>query len=128
MTQIFYDSLCYICSTEIAFLRRVDKESRVKFTDISDPDFHAERYGKSIDDFIGSIHGIDRNGRMIEGMEVFREVYTAVGLGWIMNWTGWPLIRPATDLGYRLFARIRPRLSRFKGQKPVCEENRCHRS
>jgi predicted DCC family thiol-disulfide oxidoreductase YuxK len=54
---------------------------------------------------------------------VFREAYAAVGLGWLVAPTGWPILRPLFDVGYRWFARNRVRLGRIFGRR--CEDGRC---
>ncbi|SMF65151.1 thiol-disulfide oxidoreductase DCC family protein [Pseudobacteriovorax antillogorgiicola] len=123
MVTIFYDSLCPVCNAEIAFLRNRDKRGQVTFIDITESSFDPSRYGRSLDDFIGSIHGIDEDGDLISGMAVFRSTYRAVGIGWLMSWTGWPVVKPLADFGYHAFAKIRPKISRFKGT--ACESDRC---
>jgi len=42
-------------------------------------------------------------------MSVFRATYKAVGLGWLLAPTGWPVLKPLFDLIYRLFAKYRCR-------------------
>jgi predicted DCC family thiol-disulfide oxidoreductase YuxK len=49
---------------------------------------------------------------VLRGVEVLRLAYAAVGFGWVMRPTGWAPLRPLADLGYRLFARHRRRISR----------------
>lgn len=115
---LFYDGLCPICSSQAAFIRRRDTKNAIRMVDISNSDFAPEKYGRSRDDFIGSIHAITGEGRMIKGMEVFRHVYRQLGMGWLVSWTAWPGLRPLADWGYRLFARYRPRLSQ-------CQMDRC---
>lgn len=92
-------------------MRRRDHAGRLGFIDIAAPDFRPERWGLSHQQAIARIHAVDDQGRMFEGMEVFRRAYRLIGLGWLVAWSGWPLLRPLADLGYRIFARLRPRLS-----------------
>lgn len=84
------------------------------FVDITDPSFRPAQYGKSIGDFIGTIHGLNEEGELIVGTEVFRVVYRRLGLGWVMGWTGLPIIRPVVDKIYQVFCRIRPYFSKFE--------------
>jgi len=107
---VLYDGACPICSREVAFLKRRDRDGRVGAEDIAAPGFDPARYGKTHDEVMARIHGVLPDGRVIEGLEVFRRLYAAVGLGWVAAWTGWPVLRPAADLGYRIFAKLRPRL------------------
>jgi predicted DCC family thiol-disulfide oxidoreductase YuxK len=68
------------------------------------------------------IHGVLPDGTAIEGVEVFRRAYAAVGLGWLMAPTRWPGLRRLADLAYRIFARNR---LRWTGRVSACEAERC---
>jgi predicted DCC family thiol-disulfide oxidoreductase YuxK len=57
------------------------------------------------------IHGRLPDGTLIEGVEVFRRMYTAVGFGPIVAVTRLPGISHALDLAYLLFAKNRLRLT-----------------
>jgi predicted DCC family thiol-disulfide oxidoreductase YuxK len=116
--SIFYDSLCPVCDLEIRLLRRKDKKNQIDFIDIAAPDFDPSRYQRTIDDFIGTIHGYTRDNRMVTGLDVFVEIYDILGWGWIYRWTRWPIVKPIADLGYIVFAKIRPKFSKFR---PSCE-------
>lgn len=122
MVKIFYDSLCPVCSKEINMLKRLDKKQRIEFVDITSTAFNPAQYGKTIDDFVGTIHGQREDGSIVTGMSVFRMVYKEVGLGWLFAWTSWPILRPCTDYFYNLFAKIRPRFSSFD---QTCDSGRC---
>ena len=50
------------------------------------------------------------------GRAVVRQAYRAVGLGWILAPTGWPVLRPVFDWLYLGFARYRVRLGRAFGR------------
>lgn len=108
---LFFDGACPLCSREAAFLRRLDKHRRLAFIDIAAADFDPSPWGLDLDRLMARMHAIDADGRLIEGMEVFRRAYRLVGLGWLLAWTGWPGLRSLADLGYRAFAKVRPRLS-----------------
>lgn len=111
---LFFDGLCPVCAREMAFLRRRDRTGRLAFIDIAEPAFDPRPWGLTLPDLVGRMHAVDVDGRVIDGPEVFRRAYSAVGLGWLLAWTSWPGLRTVADVGYRLFARIRPRLSRFE--------------
>jgi predicted DCC family thiol-disulfide oxidoreductase YuxK len=114
---IFYDRLCPVCNFEVNMLRKKDRNNAISFVDITQADFIPEKYGKQLQDFIGSIHGINRQGELIKGVDVFVEIYQAIGLGWVYSWTRWPIICPIVDFAYLIFAKIRPSFSNFK---PAC--------
>ena len=63
------------------------------------------------------------DGSLVEGLEVFRRAYAAVGLGWLLAPTRWPLVRDVAEAGYRLFARNRLR-STGRGRSE-CASDRC---
>lgn len=122
--KLLYDGMCPICSREVALLRRLDRRRlRLAFEDIAAEHFAPERYGLTMRQVIGSMHAIRSDGSVISGMQVFREAYAAVGLGWLLAPTRWPVLRTIADVLYRMFARIRPRLSRLGSTR--CDSGRC---
>jgi len=96
--RVLFDGECPLCKREIEMLRRRDGgRGRIDFEDIAAPDFDAARYGTTLHDLMARIHGVLPDGTLVEGVEVFRRAYTAVGLGWLVAPTRWPLLRPAFD-------------------------------
>lgn len=121
--EVFFDGECPLCVREINMLRRLDaKKDRIRFTDIAAPDFRPADYGKSFGEFMGSIQGRRASGEWIHGVEVFRELYAAVGLGPLVALTRLPGIRQALEVGYRFFSKYRLSLT---GRKDVCAGDRC---
>lgn len=109
--EVFYDGLCKLCSREIRMLRRLDRRERILFTDIAAKDFDASQVGLSWEQLMERIHGRDENGALIEGVEVFRRLYAAVGFGWIVALTRIPGVSHLLDAAYHLFAKNRLRLT-----------------
>ena len=119
--ELLYDGACPLCSREVAGLRRLDRgRGRVRFADIAAPGFEPARYGRSRAELMARIHGALPDGRLLEGLEVFRRAYAAVGLGWLLAPTRWPLLRPLADAAYRWFARNRLRLTGRGGAECAC--------
>jgi predicted DCC family thiol-disulfide oxidoreductase YuxK len=115
---LLYDGECPLCAREIAGLRRLDRgRGRLRFVDIAAPGFDASRYGRTRAELMARIHGALPDGRLVEGMEVFRRAYAAVGLGWLLAPTRWPGLRRVADAAYRWFARNRLRLT---GRSDAC--------
>jgi len=57
------------------------------------------------------IHARTSDGTWMQGVEVFRRLYTAVGFGALVAPTRLPGIAQLLDLGYRWFAKNRLRLT-----------------
>jgi len=112
--KIFYDSQCPICSREIKILKIIDKKNKVEYVDFTKKNFVPSKYGKNIDDFKKEINGVGKKGKWLKGMDVFREVYSEIGLGFLVKWTSVPIIKQIFDLLYKIFAKIRPVFSKFK--------------
>ncbi len=109
--EVFYDGECPLCRREIEFLRKRDRHRRIRFTDIASPSFSAEELGKTHEDLMARIQGRLPTGEWIDGVEVFRRLYSAVGFGALVGLSRLPVISPGLDLAYRLFARNRLRLT-----------------
>lgn len=109
--KVLYDGECPLCTREIRFLRARDRAGRIAFEDIAAPAFDPTPYGLDHATLMARIHGVLPDGRLIEGVEVFRRLYQQVGLGWLVAPTRWPLLRPLFDAAYRAFARNRLRLT-----------------
>lgn len=113
--KLFVDGDCPVCKHEMRWLRRLDKgRGRIIFEDISDPSFDAAKFGLDNEQVIQRMHGILPDGQVVEGMTAFRAAYAALGFGWLLAPTGWPVLRPIFDVCYKIFARIRPKLQRSK--------------
>jgi predicted DCC family thiol-disulfide oxidoreductase YuxK len=112
---LLYDANCPVCALEMDHLRERDTLERLVFVNIAEPGFDPNRYGASLADMNAEIHAVAPGGRLLRGVEVLRLAYSAVGLGWVTHATGWPVMRPLFDLGYRLFAKHRMRFSAVFG-------------
>ena len=111
VVEVFYDGDCPLCMREIRMLTRKDRAERIQFTDIAAPDFDAEKLGTTYAALMARIQGRLADGRWIDGVEVFRQLYAAIGWTKIVAVTRWPVIRHVLALGYRLFAANRLRLT-----------------
>lgn len=109
--EVFYDGGCPLCLREVNFLRGRDRQGKIRFTDIDAPDFRAADFGPSHQELMAQIHARMPDGTWIRGVEVFRRLYRAVGLGWLVSLTRVPAISQLLDWGYSIFARNRLRLS-----------------
>ena len=120
---LLYDGDCPLCSREIAMLRKLDRgRGRLRFEDIAGLEPGSRLHGRDLEALLARIHGVLPDGSVVDGLEVFRRAYAAVGLGWLLAPTRWPLLRPMADAGYRWFARNRMRLS---GRPDRCSTGHC---
>jgi predicted DCC family thiol-disulfide oxidoreductase YuxK len=111
--EVFYDGDCPLCMREISALRALDRRGRVRFTDIADPRFDPEREGlPSWQTLMDRIHGrVLETGEIVEGVEVFRALYEAVGFGLLVGWTRASLVDGLLRRAYTAFASRRLRLT-----------------
>lgn len=109
--EVFFDGECPLCMREIRMLMRRDHRHRVRFTDIAAKDFDAAEVGLSWRALMERIHGRLPTGEMIEGVEVFRRLYTAVGFPRMVAVSRWPGISQLLDLAYFVFAKNRLRFT-----------------
>jgi predicted DCC family thiol-disulfide oxidoreductase YuxK len=121
--RILYDGDCPFCKREAAWLSRLDKQKNLEFEDITAPDFNPAEHGLTHEQVQARIHGILPDGSSIEGVEVFRAAYKAIGLGWLLAPTGWPGLRKVSNAAYTLFARNRIRLGNLFSRG--CREGAC---
>lgn len=107
--ELFFDGACPLCLREVRMLQRLDRHARILFTDIAGPGFQPPTdvdYSTLMD----RIHA-RRGAQWFEGVEVFRQLYAAVGLSPLVALSRAPGITQLLDLGYRVFAKNRLRLT-----------------
>lgn len=121
--KLLYDGECPFCLLETRWLQRRNRNGRLVFEDISSPDFEPSRYGLTREQVMGVIHGVFPDGRIVRKVEAFRQAYRAVGLGWLLAPTGWPVLRWVCDGLYELFARYRVPFGRLFGRS--CTTGTC---
>ncbi len=107
--EVFFDGECPLCAREIRMLRRMDRSGAIRFTDIADPAFDPASVAPDVDRsaLMARIHGRRADGTLVTGVDVFRELYAAVGFPRLVAMTRWPGIAHVLELGYRVFAKNR---------------------
>ncbi len=109
--EVFFDGECPLCMREIRMLQRRDRADRIRFTDIAAPGFDATELGLTQSDMMKRIHGRLPDGTLIEGVEVFRQLYDAVGFHRAAAVSRWPGVAQLLGAGYTVFAKNRLRLT-----------------
>jgi len=105
--EVFYDGDCPLCRREIGVLQRLDRAHSIRFTDIAAQGFDAAALGKTHAELMARIQGRTADGTWVEGVDVFRQLYAAVGFKHLVALSRWPGVRNALDAGYTWFARNR---------------------
>jgi predicted DCC family thiol-disulfide oxidoreductase YuxK len=123
---LLYDGACPVCNLEMDNLKARNTAGQLIFVDISVPFFDTTPYGATLAQMNGLIHAVRADGQLVVGVEVFRLAYGAVGLGHLTVATGWPVLRPAFDAAYAVFARNRYGFS--AALMPLLERVRAHRA
>ena len=111
VVEVFFDGDCPLCLREIRMLQALDRKGVIRFTDIAAPEFDAEALGTDFATLMESIHGRLPDGTWIQGVEVFRRLYGAVGFGPLVALSRLPGISHLLDWAYSIFAANRLRLT-----------------
>lgn len=113
--NMLYDSKCNLCLMEVKYLMKKDTQGRIKFTDLEDPSYNGNLpINGKVDYATGmkSMHAVLFDGEVISGVRVFRELYSAIGLGWLYAFTKYPVIGPLIDRLYDTWAVYRTDVTR----------------
>ncbi len=117
--EVYFDGDCPLCLREIRMLQKLDRKNRISFVDIAADGFSPEVLGTTMTALMSQIRARLPDGSWIEGVEVFRRLYSAVGFGVIVSLTRLPGIKWLLDVAYRFFAKNR---LRFTGR---CQDGVC---
>jgi predicted DCC family thiol-disulfide oxidoreductase YuxK len=121
--KLLFDGECPLCRREVRWLQDRNRHGHLAFEDICAPGFDPALYHATREELMGVIHGVFPDGRIVKKVEVFRQAYRAIGLGWLLAPTGWPGLRWLADCGYEWFARHRIPIGRIFGRK--CDSGVC---
>ena len=126
MTQypltVFFDGACPICDREIALMKRLDRRRQLEFCDFSAQEYDAASSGFATEDLGAVIHARWADGSVITGVDVFRAMWDAVGLGVLTKLSRLSLVEPLVLRAYAWFARNRLRLT---GRSQACTGDAC---
>ena len=119
---VFFDGACPICAREIALMKRLDRRRQMEFCDFSTQEYDPASSGFAAADLGTVIHARWADGSVITGVEVFRAMWEAVGLGVLAKLSRLSLIEPLVVRAYAWFARNRLRLT---GRSKACTGDVC---
>lgn len=130
--SVFFDGACHLCSREIDVYRRKDVGNRIRFVDISQPEFDAAAHGLDAKRVQRVMHvqrhtsDGDTAGQVRTGVAAFFELWRMFPeTRWMARVGAFPLLRPFLELGYVLFAAVRPYLPKRK--RDACDDGTCAR-
>ena len=138
--KLLYDGECPLCLREVNFLQKQDAgRGLVAFVDIAAENYNPEENGGiSFAAAMGRIHAVLADGTILQNVEVFRQVYDILGIGWIYAATKWPVIGFLVDIIYEIWASWRLNLTGRPNLKTILAErqkrlecnssNRCSQS
>lgn len=111
--KLLYDGECPLCVREVNFLTKKDAgRGIVKFVDIASLDYDPQANGGI--DFataMGTIHAVLPDGKIIRNVEVFRQVYEYLGMGWVYAITKLKVVGAIADFLYRVWANWRLKIT-----------------
>ena len=107
---VLYDGACPLCRREIAHYRRIDRNGRIVWMDIANRPEVAEDFGLDWDTAMQKLHVLGADGRWHTGVDAFAALWSELPYyRRLAPVARLPLVRPALEWGYRLFARWRYR-------------------
>jgi len=111
--KLLYDGECPLCLWEVNTLQKRDTgRGLVEFVDIASDRYSPEENGGvDYETAMGRIHAVLPDGSVIKNVEVFRQVYRVLGMGWVYAPTRWPVVGPLVDWAYDVWADWRLRLT-----------------
>jgi predicted DCC family thiol-disulfide oxidoreductase YuxK len=122
--KLLYDGACPLCVREVNFLKGKDRDrSLIKFVDIAADDYDpADNADIDFETAMGRIHAILPNGDIVQNVEVFRQTYDILGIGWIYAITKLPIVGGLADALYGVWADYRLLLTGRANLKTIIAE------
>jgi predicted DCC family thiol-disulfide oxidoreductase YuxK len=107
--KLLFDGDCPLCVREVNFLKRKDADrGLINFVDIAAKNYDpADNANIDFETAMGRIHGVLPNGEIVQNVEVFRQIYDILGIGWIYAVTKLPLVGKLADILYGVWADYR---------------------
>ena len=117
--EVFFDGGCPLCLREINLIKKMARDGRIVYTDIADPAYDCVAdTGLTYTDLMARIHGRISDGTLVEGVEVFRQLYARTFVRPLVMLTRIPGLSHLLTLGYRGFAWLR-----FRSRGGKCDSD-----
>lgn len=107
-SKIFVDGNCIVCSFEISHYKRIAPEL-FELVDISDPSFDAAKYDLDAKSVQKEMHVLTDEGKLVKGVDAFAHIWSRIPkYQFASRAINLPIIRSLANIGYFVFAAIRP--------------------
>lgn len=118
---VYYDELCVLCSAEIHHYQKQKGSDQISFVDITSDDFDAAQEG--IDPYQAhKIMHAKKDGKILTKIDSFVAIWALLPkYHWLYSLSQIRWIRFLMDVGYIIFAAIRPYLPRKN--KALCQNS-----
>ena len=114
MITMYYDNTCPVCRTEA--LHMVEKKpNAIRIVPIDNARDELAKFGISEDEAMTYLCVQDKQGNMQKGMDAVRLLYKTAQLPFATVFE-WPVVKPASDMIYPIFARHRNRVPNWMTQ------------
>jgi predicted DCC family thiol-disulfide oxidoreductase YuxK len=122
--KLLYDGACPLCVREVNFLKSKDGDrGLINFVDIAADDYgSADNAGIDFETAMGRIHAVLPDGEIVQNVEVFRQTYDILGIGWIYAITKISVVGRLADALYGVWADYRLLLTGRANLKTVVAE------
>jgi predicted DCC family thiol-disulfide oxidoreductase YuxK len=120
---VYYDGLCVLCSSEIDHYRKQVGADQIQFVDICGPSFDAVKEGLDPFEVHRVMHVRRADGSLAIRVQAFIEIWSSLPkYKWAASLAKKRTINQILEIGYTVFAKIRPFLPRRK-KAQGCEES-----
>ncbi|GJL49108.1 MAG: thiol-disulfide oxidoreductase [Nitrospirales bacterium] len=108
---VYFDGECPICRREIDLIKWLNRKKRLRFIDFSTSSYREQEHGLKTCDLGQVIHARWANGTTITGVEVFRRMWEAIGLGCLTRLSRFSPFDKLLIKAYAWFAKNRLKLT-----------------
>ena len=109
--KVYHDGGCPICNLEINKLK--NEGVNFEFVDVSNASFDPEPLHTDLATAQYWLHWVDENGVVFRGYDANLKMWHAAGQTRLAAFAGHPWVRPAGQLAYSVFAKLRHPLGRL---------------
>lgn len=120
---VYFDGGCPVCSREIGFYRRLDREGAIRWHDVSAGVGDLAGDGVTQEEALARFHARLPGGRLVTGVDAFIALWRR--LPWFRRLApiaAWRPIRFILERGYAWYA---PRRLRLTGRRNACQAEAC---